>query len=64
MSEIELAIMNEREANAKLMEQRAEDYRKMSILLTRERAALYKEIADALDRSAMFIRDHESVREE
>ena len=62
MSEVEQAIMNEREACAKLLEELAQERRKQSALFTiRERATLYKEIADALDRSAMFIRERESI---
>jgi hypothetical protein len=53
--------MNEREANASLVQQRAADYRKMAVSLPRERATLFKEIADALDRTARFIIEKESV---
>ncbi len=62
MSDVELAVMNEREACAKLLEQLAQERRKQSVLFTvRERATLYKEIADALERGAMFIRERESI---
>lgn len=61
MSEVEQAIIQEREACAKLLEELAQDRRKMTTFMTRERATLYKEIADALERSAMFIRERESI---
>ena len=63
VDEVERAIMNEREACAQVVEKLAEDRRKMaiSIALTRERAAVYWEIASALDRAAQFIRERESV---
>ena len=55
--------MNEREACAKIVEELAADRRKMaiSVALTRERAAVYWEIAGALDRAAMFVRERETV---
>ena len=63
MSDVEVAILTEREACAKLLEELAQDRRKQSALFTiRERATLYKEIADALERSAMFIRERESIQ--
>ncbi len=58
---VEQAIMNEREACAKLLEELAQDRRNMATFMTRERATLYKEIADALERGAMFIRERETV---
>ena len=61
VSEIELAIIQEREACAKLLEELAQDRRKMTAFMARERATLYKEIADALERASMFIRQRESV---
>ena len=61
MSEVEQAIMTEREACAALLEELAQDRRKMTTFMTRERATLYKEIADALERGAMFIRERESI---
>ena len=61
MSETELAVLNEREACAKLLEELAQDRRKMTTFMARERATLYKEIADALERGAMFIRERESI---
>ena len=61
MSEIEIRI-DEREKCAALLEQLAQERRKQAVLFTvRERATLYKEIADALDRGAMIIRWGESV---
>lgn len=61
MNEVELAVIQEREACALLLEQLAQDRRKMATFMQRERATLYKEIADALERGAMFIRERESV---
>ena len=58
---IEQAIMTEREQCALLLEQLATDRRKMAAFMARERATLYKEIADALDRAAMFIRERETI---
>jgi len=54
--------MTEREACAQVVEKLAEDRRKMatSFALTRERVAVYWEIAGALDRAAQFIRERES----
>lgn len=61
MSEIEIRI-DEREKCAELLEQLAQERRQQAVLFTvRERATLYKEIADALERSAMIIRLREEV---
>ena len=53
--------MNEREQCALVVENRARECRKMAAFMARERATLYKEIADALDRAAMFIRERETI---
>ena len=53
--------MNEREACAQIVEKLAEDRRKMATFMVRERAILYMEIADALDRAAMFVRERETT---
>ena len=55
--------MNEREACAQVVEKLAEDRRKMatSFALTRERVAVYWEIAGALDRAAQFVRERETL---
>lgn len=62
MSEIEIAIMNERQACAELLEKLAQERRKQAVLFTvRDRATLYKEIADALDRAAMMVLERETI---
>ncbi len=61
MSDVELAIMNEREACAKLLEELAQDRRKMAVAAPKERRVFYLETADLVSRLAMFIRERESV---
>ncbi len=61
MNEVEQAIMNEREACAKLLEELAQDRRKMAVAAPRERRVFFLETADLVSRLAMFIRERESV---
>ncbi len=61
MSDVELAIMNEREACAKLLEELAQDRRKMAVAAPRERRVFYLETADLVSRLAQFVRERESV---
>ena len=60
MNEIEQAVMREREQCALLVEDWAQDKRKTAKSMKRERAAVYEEIAAALDRVAISIRLRES----
>ena len=62
MSEVEQAIMNEREACAALLEELAQDRRKMAVSAPKERRVFYLETADLVSRLAMFIRERESVQ--
>lgn len=39
----------------------AQDRRRMTAFMARERATLYKEIADALERATGFVRERESI---
>jgi hypothetical protein len=59
--EVGQAILKERADNAHLVEDRAAEYRKMALTARRERASVFKEIAEALDRTARFIREQETV---
>ncbi len=61
MSEIEQAIMTEREACAKLLEELAQDRRKMAVSAPKERRTFYLETADLVSRLAQFVRERESV---
>ena len=61
MSDVELAIMNEREACAKLLEELAQDRRKMAVSAPKERRTFYLETADLVSRLAQFVRERESV---
>jgi len=61
VSEIEQAIINEREACAKLLEKLAQDRRKMAIAAPKERRIFYLETADLVTRLAQFIRERESI---
>ena len=62
MSEIELAIMTEREACAALLEELAQDRRKMAVSAPKERRVFYLETADLVSRLAQFVRERESVQ--
>lgn len=62
MSETEIAVLNEREACAKLLEELAEERRKMSTNVPKERRVFYLETADLVTRLAMFIRERESTK--
>ena len=62
MSDVELAILNEREACARLLEELAQDRRKMAVSAPKERRVFYLETADLVSRLAMFIRERESVQ--
>ncbi len=61
MSEVEQAILNEREACAKLLEELAQDRRKMAVSAPKERRTFYLETADLVSRLAQFVRERESV---
>ncbi len=61
MSEVEKAIMNEREACAKLLEELAQDRRKMAVAAPKERRIFFLETADLVERLALTIRLRESV---
>jgi len=61
VSEIELAVMQEREACAKLLEELAQDRRKMATSAPRERRVFYLETADLVERLAQFVRERESI---
>ena len=63
VDEIKQAVMNEREQCASLVEEWAKDKRKTARSMKRDRAAIYEEIAAALDRVAISIRLRESVVE-
>ena len=62
MSDVELAVLNEREACARLLEELAQDRRKMAMNAPKERRVFYLETADLVSRLAMFIRERESVQ--
>ncbi len=61
MSEIEQAKLDEREACAKLLEELAQDRRKMAVSAPKERRVFYLETADLVTRLAMHIRLRESA---
>ncbi len=61
MSDVELAIMNEREACATLLDELAQERRKMATVAPKERRVFYLETADLVTRLAQFIRERESV---
>jgi len=61
VSEVEQAIIQEREACALLLEQLAQDRRKMAVSAPKERRVFYLETADLVARCAMFIRERESI---
>ncbi len=61
MSDVELAIMNEREACAKLLEELAQERRKWAAAASRERRTFFLETADLVERLALTIRLRESV---
>ena len=61
MSDVELAILNEREACARLLEELAQDRRKMAVSAPKERRTFYLETADLVSRLAQFVRERESV---
>lgn len=61
MSDVELAVIQEREACALLLESLADERRKMSTNAPRERRVFYLETADLVARLAMHIRQRETV---
>ena len=62
MSEVEQAIMTEREACARLLDELAQDRRKMAVSAPKERRVFYLETADLVSRLAQFVRERESVQ--
>jgi len=61
VSEVEQAVLSEREACAKLLEELAQDRRKMAVAAPKERRTFYLETADLVDRLALFVRQRESM---
>ena len=61
MSETELAVIQEREACASLLEKLAQDRRKLAPHAPRERRIFFLETADLIERCAAFIRERESI---
>ncbi len=59
---MELAVLQEREACAALLEELAQDRRKMAVSAPKERRVFYLETADLVTRLAMFIRERESIK--
>ena len=62
MSETELAVLQEREACAALLDELAQDRRKMAVSAPKERRVFYLETADLVSRLAQFVRERESVQ--
>ena len=61
MSEIEQAIINEREQCALLLEQMADERRKWAVHASKERKGFFLETADLVMRLAQLVRERESV---